>query len=366
MKSLVQFILEAQSKPTLDWMKEHYEKYNKELFDNELPSNIRLGLIVSKTDSLGWQGFDKLYYVWKHLTKNGMYISYIPKPGKETSTYYSSNDYDEVTDCAMLDPYIELNPKYQFSDFKKEDTLIHEMIHLWVSRHGLQPKRGHGKEFTNKCNEIREKAKKLYGVEYELTTYAKLDDNNYKIADDVQKNMKKDIIKASKRGGGVVSVYLIHNRDEMINNSLERKYPKRFFFCTKSMLSKMIEPVASSPGLKEVYISAKSYIPFVEKFGKIQTINKYGPFWDATQFDEDMFIDGAEMKKIFNESLITESLLSKLKDIVKRIMKNVFIKIDKKTPSSEINLEDMLNYAEEHDGEEQQGTSENDKKMIVL
>lgn len=384
MKSLVQFILEAQTKPTVEWMEEHYEKYNKELFDNELPEKITLGIIDKKTDALGWQGFAKTFYMWKSKMRNGMYISYVPKPDKaeriEQARWkrriinYVETVFDEVTSCEELMPFIELNPKYKFSDYQKEDTMIHEMIHLWVSRNALQPKQAHGKEFRRKCDEIRAKAEKLYGVKYKLTTYAtheEDEDKDFKVDREAQTEITKEIVRASKKGGGVVSVYMVFDREKMpmdtISDIKMRQYTKRFFFCTKAVLSKMTNDIAKAKGLKDVYISTSSYIPFVEKYGKIRTINKFGAFWDATEYDEKLFMEGADNHQTFNESLVVnEGLLDKLKNIAKRIM-SAFLVIDKKTPTSEINIEDMMNYAEEHqDGEEQSGSSKNDNKMIEI
>ena len=162
MKSLTQYILEAQSKPTVEWMKEYYEKFNKELFDNQLPSNIRLGLISNtKEKALGWQGFNHAYYYSKDYMRGDMYIMlYFDK-----TISYTFNGHRQTVDVSKakhatsaeeLSPFIELNPRYQFSDFQKEDTLIHEMIHLWVHRNGLGPKRAHGKEFKAKPMGSRE------------------------------------------------------------------------------------------------------------------------------------------------------------------------------------------------------------------
>ena len=122
MKSLIQFIYEAQSKPTIEWIKERYKKYNQELFDNELPNNIRLGLISKKTDSLGWQGFDITYWMRKKSMENDMYIMYYFPQGERNARQKYDNkrnkwfpDLDEaqrVENIMVLKPFIELNPKY--------------------------------------------------------------------------------------------------------------------------------------------------------------------------------------------------------------------------------------------------------------
>ena len=100
----------------------------------------------------------------------------------------------------------------------------------------------------------------------------------------------------------------------------------------------------------------------------MKTITKWGVIWDATEFDENLFIEGAETHNTFNESLsLNEGLFSKLKNIVKNIM-NVFVRVDKSTPASEIDMEKMLDYAEEVEEQdsEQNGSSKNDKKAIEI
>ena len=370
MKSLTQYILEAQSKPTVEWMKEYYDKFNKELFDNQLPSNIRLGLISNtKEKALGWQGFNHAYYYSRDYMRGDMYIMlYFDK-----TISYTVNRYRQTVDLSKakhatsaeeLSPFIELNPRYQFSDFQKEDTLIHEMIHLWVHRNGLGPKRAHGKEFKAKCDEIRAKAKRLYGIEYHLTTYAKKDkdeDKSYQLAKDIEGKITDEIKKAAKRGGGVYSIYAIYDVNK-INNIRLVRFNHRFMFCTKNRLERVIEQVKKSEGIKEIWVSPTAYTKMSAAYGLFSTVQNYCRFWDTVQgdYDEKYLLEDA--KNILN---LNEGLGSKIKDWLKKIM-GVFIKITKETPASEIDVEKMLDLAEEESAEDIEGTKENEDKIINI
>lgn len=371
MKTLIQYIIEAQSKPSIEWMKEHYDKFNKELFNNQLPSNIRLGLITDKKETaLGWQGFDHTYYYSKNYMLDDMYrmLYFDGAPKVKLNRSYKQiidlSQAKEASSAEELSPFIELNPRYQFSDFQKEDTLIHEMIHLWVHRNGLGPKRAHGKEFKAKCNEIREKAKKIYGIEYQLTTYAKKDkdeDKSYQLAKDIEEKVTDEIKKAAKRGGGVYSIYAIYDVKK-INEIRLIKFNHRFMFCTKNRLERVIEQVKKSSGIKEIWVSPTAYTKMSAAYGLFSTVQNYCKFWDTVQgdYDEKYLLEDA--KNVLN---LNEGLGSKIKEWIKKIM-GTFIKITKETPSSEIDVEKMLDLAEEESSEEIKGTKENDDKAIDI
>lgn len=369
MKSIIQYILEAQTKPTIEWMKEHYVKFNKELFNNELPSNVRLGLIRNTSEkSLGWQGFDKTSYYSKSYMSGDMYnMMYFDD---ETKYTYDSR-WNQVVDLskakaarsgAELSPYIELNPRYQFSDFQMESTFIHEMIHLWVHRNGLAPKRAHGKEFTHKCNEIRKLGKKLYGIEYELTTYAKRntdEDTGYTLSKDIEGKITDDIKKAAKRGGGVYSIYALYDSNKIIKPQL-KEFTHRFMFCTKNKLETVLSQVKKSTGVKEIWVSPTAFAKMSANYGLFSTVQNYCKFWDTVKgnYDEKYLLENAT-----NMLNINEGFGDKIKQWIKKIM-SAFIKITKSTPISEIDIDKMLDKAEAEYSTEIVGTKENDNKSI--
>lgn len=379
MKSLTQFITEAQSSPSKEWMEEMYAKYNEELFNNELPKKIQLGLTYNtiKDSALGRQGFNRRFVVWKDKMRNGMYIMYLIKEERKMM-YYARNggivwdekNYEEVKNIEDLQPFIEINPRYKYSDFQKEDTLIHEMIHLWVSKDCLEPKRAHGKEFKRKCDEIRAKAEKLYGVKYKLTTYASHEedeDKDYQETEITKKRLKEEMLKMASRGGGVYSIYWTYDKDKMKRNTMDDikmlKYTKRFIFCTKNKLNVILKSLDSDESITNIYVSDNSYIPMCEKFGKFSTMNSSHRFWDANDYSIEIL-----MKDAKNLKEINEGLGSKIKNWLKRIFMGGFI-VKKGTNVSNINFEDVLNYAEELENEmdiEIKGDQKNDKKLIDI
>ena len=377
MKRLINFLQEALKgsvKPTKEWMKEHYEKYNKELFNNELPSSIRLSIYNSGPETaLGWQGFDKRFAIWKDKLKNGMYQAYIPKEGKSMLIRVRTGDpaweddrYQEVKSCEELEPYIVLNAKYDFSSFQLEDTLIHEMIHLWVSKDGLEPKRSHGKEFNAKCKELREKAKKLYDIEYQLGTKAKHEedpDKDFQISDEWKAEIKRDIEDAAKKGGGVYGILLYLDKDKISVIKL-KPYTKRFVFCTRNMLMRVLKHAKTNKAVTKILIaSPRAYMKFCENYGKFRTVNSFQRFWDMKEYDEQIFIDNTvKVEEIVNESL-NEGLLNWIKKVKDKIM-SVFLSIKPGTPMSAINLEDYFDDVEKIEDEEQEGCAATDKKMI--
>lgn len=374
MKSLIEYINEAQSKPTVEWMEEHYKKFNKELFNNELPQKIRLGLIIKKGEtSLGWQGFDKDYYCLKQRMKNDMYVMLYFDDGYirngRVATYNILNECKEAKSCEELNPYIELNPRYQFSDYQKEDTLIHEMIHLWVSKDGLNPKRAHGKEFKRKCDEIRKLAHNLYGIEYQLTTYAKHENDenkDFKVADSVMGEITNEIKKAAKRGGGVYSIYATYRLGGITNPRLITMR-NRFMFCTKAKLEHILEQVKKSDGVEHIWVSPTSYVKMCATYGKFATVNNYCRFWNCGKddpYDDKYLLEDAE-----DILSIHEGLGSKIKSWLKKLM-NTFIKVTKNTPSSEIDMEDILELANKEtskdNNQDVKSSPKNEKNVIEL
>ena len=374
LSALVEYVKEALgTKLTKEWMEEHYKKYNKDLFNNELPSKIKLGFIVNnKETALGIQGFNREFAVWKDKMKNGMYQTFVPKEGKNMLYWvrtgaisWEDDRYEPITNCAQLDPYIEMNPRYDFSDFQKEDTLIHEMVHLWVSRDGLQPKRSHGKEFTAKCNEVRKLAKRLYGIEYQLGTRAKHEEDpekDFQISDEWKAEIKKDIEIAARKGGGVYGILLYLDKSKISVLKL-MPYTKRFVFCTRSMLVRVLKHAKTNKAVTKIIVaSPKAYIEYCNKYGKFRTVNSFNRFWDMNEYDEKIFLNNIVKEERLDESL-NEGLLDWLKKIKDKIM-NVFVKIKGGTPTSAINLEDYVEDVEKIEDEEREGCAATDKKMI--
>ena len=372
MKNLVQYILESTEKisPTKEWMIEHYNKFNKELFNGELPGTDIVGLEAKRFKSkahancLGLQGFGRTFFISKDHMENGMYKMLVVIPGAPMSFKIKRSGYEPIiTDdnsrpadsCEEMRPWIWLNTSYVAIEEQLEDTLIHEMVHLWVSKDGLEPKQAHGKEFKRKCNEVRALAKEKYGIDYELLTKANRRDQ-YAYDDQKKQETAALIQKNKKRGGGVVGVYIILD-EAVMNDPDDVPYTVRFLFCTKRVLPKMLHEIKgySRKYLKNIYISEDSYEKMCDIYGIFQTMTSYR-FWDIKNYK-----DAKEIMTKDAEDILKESLNEAKKPYIKP---EIFIyEIPSDTNLSDINLEDIIN-AKIDDEDEKKGSSENDKNII--
>ena len=369
MKKLTNYIIESLGKftPTREWVIEHYDKFNAELFNNELPTSkeVYLSTHRSKTSELGCQGFHKRFYISSQHVKNDMYEMRVPKPGqyigihggwKNGRQYNEYNLTEEnsrpIRSILELDPFIYINTNYIVTEHSIEDTLIHEMIHLWVSKDGLEPKRAHGKEFKRKCNETRKLAKKLYDIDYELTTYANNHDE-YEYDDKKKSEEEKIIEKNKKRGGGVLGVYIWLN-DEV--KKTKWPFTRRFFFCTKSMFRHIIAEVKrfDKDHITNIYVSENSYEPISKKYGIFKIVNTYR-FWAIEHYKQAEEFLMKDAKDIYNENLNEDK-----KPYIKPEITMIEIPAD--TNLSDIDLENIVNG---FDAEDTKNSPENEKNMIT-
>ena len=371
MKYLHNYILESLNKisPTKSWVIEHYDLFNERYFNNELPKSneISLEVIRSKGTELGCQGEYVAWYTASSSMENGKYIMYIRPNGVPASWSATFNgkrwkheanvaNYKRVKSILELKPFIRINSIYVATENNLEDTLIHEMVHLYTYKDGLAPKQAHGAEFKRKCKEIRNLAKQKYNTEYELLT--KAGSNEYFEFDDDQKEkIKNEIQKAKGKGGGVIGVYLVFNKKLMKENNF--KYPERFFFCTKNMLNQLIYDIKNRAidrkYMTNIYISEDSYEKMSNKYGKFKTIRRY-QFWNPDDYplSKTYMIESA--KDIINESLN--------EDKKPYIQPNINIIIPSEINLSEINIEDLIEL-QNKETDEQTGTKENDKNIIT-
>lgn len=373
MKNLLQYILEATNKftPTETWLKENYDKFNEELFNTELPSSkdIKLSVARTKGSELGCQGFEKTFYFSSEFMENGMYRMRVLKPGKyiglssywkngRRHTEYIADDENTtpVKSCLELKPFININAIYVATEHNLEDTLIHEMVHLWVSKDGLEPKQAHGKEFKKKCNEIRKLAKEKYGIEYELTTKASNYDE-FEEDDKKKKETEQIIQKNKKRGGGVLGVFIL--LDDKVKTETSLPYSERFFFCTKSKLNSLLREVKYYDGkyIKHIYVTEDSYEKLCNIYGIFKIINRYR-FWDTNNYTKAREIMVKNATDVFNESLN--------EDKKPYIKPEIFMyQIPANTNLSDIDLEDIVNVKIENNEMETKNSPENEKNMIT-
>lgn len=227
MKSLIDYIKESTyEKISTEWMIEHYNKFNAEYFFNELPNAEEIDIQYTygkliKGSLLGVQGFHETGIYFRNKLKNGKYIMHF------------QSSLEEVTNILDMKPYIYINSNIPMSMTKYEDTLIHEMIHLWTSIDCAYPKQAHGKEFKAKCNKIRKMAKDKYNIDYELTTYASKENENFDVESIIKDQLKGKNVK------NIVGLFISFNAEKL-------KDPKQgeiFLFCTRNVSNKLINYV---------------------------------------------------------------------------------------------------------------------------
>ena len=294
MKSLVDYILESEQKirPTTAWAREHYTMFNKMYFNNELPdlNKVDVKAVDRNRDSaLARQGVYRTYYISKEKMKNDKYnmLVFPSQPWIRISGGKSSVVIDgserEVKSIVELDPFIIINSSYLMTETEMEDTLLHEMVHLYCELDGTTPRYAHGKEFKKKCREVRELAKEKYGKEYALMTKLQHPDNAVQDNDYIQRELKMALQKAKTKGGGIVGVYFEVTEDAFTKN----KSLKRFFFCTKNVLDKVLWRIKNyhKDKLIRLYITEDSYEKMSKEYGAFTTVRTYR-FWKAEDYSK--------------------------------------------------------------------------------
>jgi len=292
--------------------------------------------------------------------KPGAYVGYRGgfRNGRQYTEYtVTSENTVPVKSCVELKPYININAIYVATERNLEDTVIHEMIHLWVSKDGLAPKRAHGKEFKHKCDEIRKLAKEKYDVEYELTTTAQAY-NEFEYDDKKKEEINSIIQKNKKRGGGAIGVYIVF--DEAIKKT-KFNYDKRFFFCTSRVLPKILQEIkrytTEYSYIKNIYITNDSYEKMCDIYGVFKFVTTYR-FWNVDDYPKAEEILTKNANDVFNENLNEDK---------KPYMKpQMFIyEIPKKIDLSNIDLEDIISSNIDNDDDNNtKGSSKNDKNLI--
>ena len=295
MKSLVDYILESEQKirPTTVWAREHYTMFNKMYFNNELPdlNNVDLKAVDRNRDSaLARQGVYRTYYISPDRMRNDKYVMLVfdkhpwmrsTNGGKWEPVLDGTER--EVKSIVELDPFIILNSSYLMTENEMEDTLLHEMVHLYCELDGTTPRYAHGKEFKKKCKEVRELAKEKYGKTYSLMTTLQHPDNAVQDNEYIQRELNYALKKAKTKGGGIVGVYFEVTEDAFTKN----KGLQRFLFCTKNVLDKVLWRIKNyhKDKLIRLYITEDSYEKMSKEYGAFTTVRTYR-FWKAKDYSK--------------------------------------------------------------------------------
>lgn len=339
MKNIINYFKEAlENAYNIDdqWMKENYDKFNKMYFNNELPksSEITLKRDILPRKILGQCGFNEKFFYHRSYMKDDKYIM----------IYKDRKPIDNIFD---IGPYIKLSSRVNATLNQWEDTLIHEMVHLWTFKDALSPKQPHGKEFRAKCNEIRKIAKDKYGKDYELTIYADRKDE-YELDEKVIRKIKEKNKHHSYR-----SIYMEFN-DGVKNTNWPQQY--RFLFCKVENTDKILSPVFKYEGkyLVGLYKSFNTYDKMVDKFGPFSVSRTYR-YYDAEDYPGSKEI--LKVGENLSGNNIEESKNNNEDDVD-------LIELPSNTDISNLDLEKIENDIEKDTLDNQKGSKENDKKMI--
>ena len=319
------------------WMKRKYDEFNKIYFDGELPPSKKIELKYQKLpkNSLGFQGFETSFYYHKAYTKNGRYLMLNKK-------------YQVINSIFELGPYIALNSLLNATENQWEDTLIHEMVHLYTYKDALAPKQAHGPEFRAKCDWIRRKAKKEYNKDYELEIYAKRSEE-FELKDEIKKKINK-----SNRYVGVIGIYI-----EMNDNIKETPWPhkERFFFCKIDNFDKILDQIIKleKKYIKGIYRTFNTYKSIAEKYGDFPIVRGY-KYWEVDKYPEvkNILKTGENLYKVNEDK----------KPYIKPEME--VYEIPANINLSDVDLEDIFNEISKKKEDDIKSTKENEKNMIEV
>lgn len=153
--------------PTVEWMREKYDKFNAELFNGQLGA---CNFIVKDlaTKRFGSFGIEPLYGQLRYNTSTRqMFI--------RTVMYGNGDIYiDKDNFVKLCNPTIYLNSGFINTEDNWCNTLIHEMCHYYTYMRGYAPKQAHGREFKEIASIVSYRARQ-YSMDIEITTRASAD-----------------------------------------------------------------------------------------------------------------------------------------------------------------------------------------------
>ena len=195
-------------KATPEWMAENYDRFNKELFNNELGS-CNFGIF---TTGRGSQGRTLGLFSVKG---NRLYVDRRSRKMYSGSPYnWSDREYINRKNFEKLAvPTIQLNGNYSGTEHALQETLVHEMCHYYDYMYGIVPKQGHGPSFRYIAQLISNRSNGMFNIKRLLDAETF---KEYKLSDEMkQKNEKR--LSNKKLKTVVIVVYL---KNGQINLSL--------------------------------------------------------------------------------------------------------------------------------------------------
>lgn len=158
---------EEKFTPSTQWMEEHYNKFNEELFGGRLGS-CRFEIFTSGKGSQGGTlGIFRMQGRGLKYETRTRQLFIQTSPFNTTPSKYI-NHHNFVDLCV---PTIGLNGNYKAPQSAWENTLVHEMCHYYTYMDGKCPKQGHGSEFRSIGSHVSAVSRGRFVIERLTDTY---------------------------------------------------------------------------------------------------------------------------------------------------------------------------------------------------
>lgn len=185
-------------KVTVEWMKDRYEKANRELFRGELgqcyfeavptrPNNLGNFRMDVRSGELAYSKGDR-----RMFKKGPNYDPYAWGGSPGVKIYINKDNFFEY--CR---PTIKMNTMYTGTENSLYNTLVHEMCHYYTYMYGRIPRQAHGTEFRQIAMVVSNRSNGLFNIQRLAS------------ADEMEGYQLDDGIKVRKRSHNRPNYYLI-------------------------------------------------------------------------------------------------------------------------------------------------------------
>lgn len=161
---------ERKIKPSLLWLKQKYDEFNKAYFNGEL-MECEFSVFTSGKGSeggiLGKFTITNCTYSRYDRRRKIIHIGEVPG---EVSIYRNGRFVVDVTKnnfVKICKPRISLNGNYSWNEFSMSETLIHEMCHylVYVRNNFCVPSQSHGSLFMSVASEVTSRTNGVFSVD---------------------------------------------------------------------------------------------------------------------------------------------------------------------------------------------------------
>lgn len=245
-------------KPTIEWATKRYDKFNKKFFDGELGD---CGFEIFTT-GMGASGNTYAMIHYDKSAKDNLFLD------RENNRYFVKKQNGEPLYLTRKNfykcykPVIKLNGNYSGTEEAWDNTLIHEMCHLYTLQNGTQPVQYHGKEFKEIANKIAEKSNGKFKIE---RTASEEESKEYDLDPRVK---EKNLVQQAKKLSKMMAVFCFKNDGnvELTTTSDEK------------LVDAVIKKNSKNPYVKIVVSNDKWLMDDLLKYGLLKDMKKYNPF----------------------------------------------------------------------------------------